>query len=130
DDSPDLMTDANGRFVRPIQRGNFRRPHNLSYSYSLPFSNAPGYRMDDLRKGDFALMADKSAGVNPIQDDITSPAWNAPTMELARANSCNHGKAGQNVLYAGGRVFFRQTPYCGLQGDNIYTALSPAPLVH
>jgi type II secretory pathway pseudopilin PulG len=32
DDSRDLMTDAAGRFVNPPQRGNFRRPSNLSYS--------------------------------------------------------------------------------------------------
>ena len=57
----------------------------------------------------------------------------APPFELAKANSNNHGKAGQNVLYADGHVAFQATAYCGVGTsdlrDNIYTALSPIPVV-
>ena len=135
DDSRDLLTDAGGRFVKPQQRGNFRRASHLSYSYSSPFSTAPGYRMDYDRKGWFALMADKNPGVAPPAYDVTSPAWDAPALELVKANSRNHGGAGQNVLFGGGDVQFARTPYCGVgrdkhpAGDNIFTALAPAPLV-
>lgn len=133
-DSRDLVTDAFGRHVKPTQRGNFRAGWNLSYSYSSPFSNAPGYQMDDSRKADFVIMADKSPGKDPPEHDITEPPWYAPVLQRARANSRNHSKAGQNVLYADRHVSFEKTVYCGIgrsdktTGDNIYTALSRTPL--
>jgi prepilin-type processing-associated H-X9-DG protein len=134
-DSRDLVTDAAARHVKPTQRGNFRSASNLSYSYFSPFSSAINYRIDDARPADTALMADKSPGINPSRlDDITGPAWNAPPLDLARANSRNHGKAGQNVLFGDGHVFFERTVYCAvgrsgsIGGDNIYTALAPQPL--
>ncbi len=144
-DSADLMTDPNGRFVKASQRGNFRHARNLSYSYASPFSNAPGYRMDDTRKSDFAIMADKSPGVGAdnsnapgsSDDSIIGPAWDATVLQRSRANSRNHGKAGQNVLYADSSVSFERTVYCGVgrslkdnrPGDNIYTALAKTPLI-
>ena len=88
--------------------------------------------MDDTRPSDFALLADKSPGVSGKDDDVVGPSFNAPPLELAKANSSNHRKAGQNVLYADGHVAFQSTPFCGVgQGvrrDNIFTALSPIPL--
>jgi prepilin-type N-terminal cleavage/methylation domain-containing protein/prepilin-type processing-associated H-X9-DG protein len=114
----------------PRQRGNFRGPSNLSYGYSSPFSSAPGYRMNDTRWGGFALLADKGPPlevdeIGAVPEDY--PAWDAPPLELARANSRNHGGAGQNVLYADGHVSFQTTPYCGVNFDNIYTAFWPTP---
>jgi hypothetical protein len=93
--------------------------------------------MDDTRKGDFALLADKSPGIGRPggKDGITGASWDAATIDRSRANSRNHGRAGQNVLYADGSVNFERTVYCGVgkatakAGDNIYTALSPTPLI-
>lgn len=122
-DRRDLMTDAFGRLVKPAQRGNFRRPDNLSYSYASPFSSAPGFRMNDTKPSEFALMADKNPGA-----DATQLAADAAPLEMSRANSLNHRRAGQNVLFADGSVAFWKTPYCGVgrtdkaPGDNIYTA--------
>jgi hypothetical protein len=45
-------------------------------------------------------------------------------MGLRLGNSRNHDQAGQNVLYGDMHVEFRTTPYCGVDGDNIYTAQS------
>jgi hypothetical protein len=45
------------------------------------------------------------------------------------ANSPNHGQAGQNVLYGDMHVEFRVTPYCGVDGDNIYTAMAENPIM-
>jgi prepilin-type N-terminal cleavage/methylation domain-containing protein/prepilin-type processing-associated H-X9-DG protein len=116
---------SDGEVLGPDKRSNFTSSQYLSYSYSSPFSSAPGYRMNDTQKADFALMADMNPGV-------IGPAFDAPPFELAKANSNNHRKAGQNVLYADGHVSFQSTPYCGTgvgeRRDNIYTARAPIPL--
>lgn len=113
-------------------RSNFTGPQHLSYSYASPFSSALGYTLNDYLPADFALMADKNPGKSPGGSDVTAPAYSDPPMEIARANSNNHGRAGQNVLYADGHVAFQNTPYCGvgkgMQRDNIYTALEPKRL--
>jgi 23S rRNA (adenine2503-C2)-methyltransferase len=134
DDEPDLLTDASGRFTKPQSRGNFRSPTMLSYSYATPFGSAPGYRMDDTQMSEFAIMADKNPGISPPDSDVTGPAADSPPLQMAKANSRNHFRAGQNVLFADGSVAFVKTPYCGVGrssgvgGDNIYTALTKKPL--
>jgi len=114
------------------QRSNFTNGHHLSYSYASPFSSAPGYTLNDFLPADFALMADKNPGISPSGSDVTAPAWNARPFDIARANSNNHLRAGQNVLYTDGHVSFQVTPFCGVgtdgQRDNIYTALSRVPI--
>ena len=121
-------SDYRDRFTDPLERGNFRTPSNLSYSYASPFSDAPGFRLNsDWLNSGFALMADKNPGVVGPDDDVTAPPHDADQSLLAKANSNNHGKAGQNVLYPGGNVEFKSTPYCGVGygtpgRDNIYTA--------
>ena len=129
--TPDPLLQG-GKEAASASRSNFSGAANLSYSYTSPFSAAPGYRLNtDLLKFDFAVLADKNPGTDS-GDDVTAPAYDAPPFELARANSNNHGQAGQNVLYADGHVQFQSTPYCGVgEGavrDNIYTALSTTPL--
>jgi len=124
-DTPDAMP--------PASRSNFTDGSHLSFSYASPYSSASGYKMDDdSHVADFALMADKNPGNNGITGRITMPTYTAEPFALAQANSNNHGKVGQNVLYADGHVAFQTTPYCGVgheaRRDNIYTALSPIPL--
>lgn len=113
-------------------RSNFGSPRHLSYSYASPFSAAPGYILNDYLPADFALLADKNPGRSASGSDVTGPAYNDPPMAMARANSNNHGRAGQNVLYADGHVAFQVTPYCGVgKGalrDNVYTALQQKPV--
>jgi hypothetical protein len=123
---------TDGRRVTPSQRSNFTGPQHLSYSYSSPFSASPRFRFNsDVLPSDFALLADKSPGAGAGDSDVTGPAYNAKPLELARANSTNHGRAGQNVLYATGGVQFHKTPYVGFglgwERDNIYTAYSLTP---
>jgi len=128
DDQRDTKLDASGELVSGKQRGNFRRPWNLSYSYAIPFGNAPGYRFStDQLPAKFVILADKNPGVSGAGDDVTTPLLSSP-FTLARANSNNHGKAGQNVLYAYGGVVFVHNVYVGVNNDNIYTALAPAAL--
>lgn len=126
----DRLTDGRGRPVAQEDRSNFRSPANLSYSYASPFSGFAGYMLNsDWLGGQFALMAD----LNPGKVAASVP-YDASPLDLARANSHNHGQAGQNVLYADGSVEFETTPYCGVRppgadnGDNIYSALAAEPL--
>jgi prepilin-type processing-associated H-X9-DG protein len=128
---PDPML-QNGKAVSPQERSNFSGPGHLSYSYASPFSAAPGYRLNtDLLKFDFAVLGDKNPGTGG-GGAVTEAPYSAPPFKLARANSNNHGRAGQNVLYADGHVQFQPTPYAGVgEGavrDNIYTAASTTPL--
>jgi hypothetical protein len=126
------MTDAAGRIVKPSQRGNFRRPSNLSYSYASPFSNALNFKLNsDWLKQEFALMADKNPGVDGTAD-VTRPSADADPITLSQANSHHHGRAGQNVLYQNSVVAFKRTPYAGAYygrtaGDNIFTARTKHP---
>ena len=123
-DLPDSLLDAHGRPVPVDQRGNFRGPASLSFSYACPFGDAPGYRLNDTRRAGFALMADRAPNLALAS---VVPASTAGPLELAAANSPNHGRAGQNVLYAQGDVEFESTAYCGIDHDNIYTAATRAP---
>jgi prepilin-type processing-associated H-X9-DG protein len=113
------------------QRSNFSSARSLSYSYASPFSAAPGYRLNtDLLKFDFAVLGDKNPGTAG-GDAVTGPPYGAGPFQLAKANSNNHGQAGQNVLYADGHVQFQPTPYSGVGDgavrDNIYTVVSTTP---
>jgi type II secretory pathway pseudopilin PulG len=129
-DYPDTLGDGAGKSTAPSNRSNFRGARNLSYSYGSPFSPAPGYKWDaNLLPKDFVILADMNPGKQG-GSDVTGAAFNARPLQLARANSRNHGGAGQSVLYADNHVEFKQSPYCGFGyyktgnvGDNIYTVL-------
>lgn len=139
-DDADAVEDVAGHSVPLESRGNFRGPHNLSYSYASPFSAASGYQLNDTRRADFAVMADKNPGVGngsnvTAVSNIVGEATDQERATFAVANSRNHGRAGQNVLYADSHVEFRATPYCGAADvhnpewrDNIYTALAATPV--
>jgi len=125
----DPMTDAHGRASSLAHRANFQAANNLSYSYATPFSNAFNYRLNsDHLPADFALMSDKNPGFATSGSAVIGPARNAPPLDMAGANSFNHQRAGQNVLFAAGNVNFQPNPYCGVAGDNIFTALAPQRL--
>jgi hypothetical protein len=129
--TPDSLVGVMGEPVNAEQRSNFRSSANLSYSYASPFSGYADYRLNsDALPAQFATMADK----NPGSSAALVP-HDASPLELARGNSLNHQRAGQNVLYADGSASFQVTPYCGVgrdtshpDGDNIYTALAAKPL--
>jgi type II secretory pathway pseudopilin PulG len=129
-DTPDPMTTAAGREMKPQERSNFTSLRHLSYSYCSPFSTASEFRLNDTLPADFAIIADKNPGIGNSAA-VTIPAYNDPPLQVARGNSGNHGRAGQNVLYADSHVQFQKTPYCGFgrewERDNIYTAAARIP---
>jgi len=106
---------------------NFTSPTHLSYSYANPYSNAVEYGLTEYLKPDFVLLADLNPG-RAGGSDVTGVGTDASPIDFARANSHNHARAGQNVLFAAGYVKFVTTPYCGEEGDNIYTALTDYPV--
>lgn len=123
---------SGGKRVSAERRSNFTSGRHLSYSYSSPYSAAPRFRLNsDTLPPDFAVMADKNPGVGQ-GSNLTLPSYNAPPLALAVANSRNHNRAGQNVLYVTGEVRFQNTPYCGVgtgwERDNIYTAYAADPV--
>jgi prepilin-type N-terminal cleavage/methylation domain-containing protein len=127
DDIPDRLVNAAGSRVVAQFRGNFRSSLNLSYSYACPFTDAEFAFSTDRLQHDFALLADKNPGFDAENGRVLGPGPDAPPFELAKGNSMNHQQAGQNVLHPDGNVSFEWTPYCGVEHDNIYTALAPKP---
>ncbi|HEX8323785.1 MAG TPA: DUF1559 domain-containing protein [Tepidisphaeraceae bacterium] len=102
---------------------------SLSYSYQNPYATTAattrGFQFSDSMNGDFAIMADINPG--PIQDGgfQTNPinvAFGGPASDQRGANSGNHQKDGQNVLYADGHVDWSTSVWAGAQQDNIYTS--------
>ena len=123
----DSLVNAKGESVSNTQRSNFRAGIHLSYSYCCPFSGALKFRMNtDWISSDFAVMADQSPGVGN-GSDVTGPPYGSAPLEMSKANSNNHNRSGQNVLYGDGHVAFTSTPFCGVEGDNIYTVAAPMP---
>lgn len=136
----DRMLDAEGNQTVAKNRGNFRGPDNLTYSYATPFSSIVEYRLSDTLPARFVLLADQGPAFDQLSE--RTPPFNARPSELSVANSVNHRLAGQNVLYADGSISFITSPYCGVRkqgpdrrtsdvndGDNIYTALAAEVLI-
>jgi prepilin-type N-terminal cleavage/methylation domain-containing protein/prepilin-type processing-associated H-X9-DG protein len=126
-------------------RSNFSSPWNLSYSVACmyPYTDASAwsinYHWDVKCKSDFAIMADLNPGesfngangpncvvtVSHLYNG-TGPTTPTDSSKLQKlANSNNHRKSGQNVLYGDGHVLWCQTAFCGYQHDNIYTMVYP-----
>jgi len=53
------------------------------------------------------------------------PSWRGPLAGPWELNSPNHKFAGQNVLYLDGHVVWVDTPYCGVNCDNIWLLRVP-----
>ena len=105
-------------------RSNFSQlPTNLSYSYANPYPDASNkaYRLTNEMVSDFVVAADYNPGKSGTYD-VTAVTESSTSAEMRKGNSANHRGAGQNVLYADGRVSFETTPFCGKNHDNIYTA--------
>ena len=129
-DTPDPICDAQGNPVAPNRRSNFRSAHHLSYSYASPFGDAKGYGLkSDFLEPGFVLLADRNPGKVSRSQDVTAPSPDATGMAVRAANLRNHGQAGQNVLYGDMHYEFCTTPYCGVDGDNIYTAQTDQPVM-
>ncbi|HEX8342801.1 MAG TPA: DUF1559 domain-containing protein [Tepidisphaeraceae bacterium] len=107
----------------------------LSYSISNPYGNAAaisnGFSFNDSMTAEYPLMADMNPGGTDTSTDASDGvqiAFGSAGSAMRKANSNNHDKDGQNVLYADGHVDWVTSPYVGVQQDNIFTsraAISP-----
>jgi prepilin-type processing-associated H-X9-DG protein len=104
--------------------GNSGLRRHLSYSFQNPFASKAAVQNGfQLKNPDatFALAAD----MNPGGDAVTTVTLKSSPDEMKNANSLNHNRDGQNVLYGDGHVEVQSTPFAGTNHDNIYTAGGP-----
>lgn len=98
---------------------------NLSYSYANPFPSSTalgsGYKLNNSLSPDFAVAADMNPGITGTGNLVTVVRTASPSSQMRYGNSNNHDRDGQNVLYGDGRVEFQQSPFVGVNRDNIFT---------
>jgi prepilin-type N-terminal cleavage/methylation domain-containing protein/prepilin-type processing-associated H-X9-DG protein len=106
---------------------NFDTPLNvyLSYSYACPFADTTavgaGFKMNSSIDPTYAIASDINCGTTGgTMDNVALPIIGSPSSTMRWANSNNHGKDGQNVLFADGHVEFDNNPFVGMQQDNIF----------
>lgn len=100
---------------------NFPARKYLSYSFSDPYPSKEavkkGYKWDNSVDHTFVVAADMNPGVK----DLLKLNTDSKAEDLAQGNSTNHGREGQNILYADGHTEFLSYPFAGMNWDNIYT---------
>jgi len=111
----------------PINRTNFSDERNISYSYQNPYPSSnsigAGFKLNNSIGAEFAVAADINPGTSPAgQDEVTRPLNTSSAKDMRLANSNNHDKDGQNILYGDGHVAWESNPFVGVNRDNIYTA--------
>jgi prepilin-type N-terminal cleavage/methylation domain-containing protein len=108
--------------------GNFKSGDTLGYSIANPYPSTKaievGYKWNVTLGAEFAIAADMNPG--QFEGADVTPAKGprderAPNTAMRMANTYNHNRDGENVLYADGHVEFVSNPFCGVKRDNIYT---------
>lgn len=111
---------------------NFPSMDYVSYSIENMIPSVPalsgGWKWNAAISAEYVILGD----LNPGGRAVTTVKPTSAPGELATANSPNHGRAGQNVLFGDTHVEFATTPFCGakmLDGtqDNIYCRRAGAP---
>jgi prepilin-type N-terminal cleavage/methylation domain-containing protein len=112
----------------PINRCNFSGSKNISYSYQNPYpgTNAigSGFKLNNSIGAEFAVAADINPGTSGTGDNVTNVRQNSSAKDMKQANTNNHDKDGQNILYGGGHVAWESNPFVGVNRDNIYCPAS------
>jgi len=112
----------------PINRSNFSGPKHLSYSYQNPYPGTTaigsGFKFNNTLGAEFAVAADINPGTSGSGDNIWFPQSTSSAKDMRQANSNNHDKDGQNILYGDGHVAWESNPYSGVNRDHIYAQAS------
>ena len=109
----------------PKERSNFTDYRkNLSYSYQNPYPSQSaiksGFKLNNSVGAEFAVAADLNPGTGGKTDNVLKPTPISSATEMRLANSNNHDKDGQNILYGDGHVAWESNPFVGVARDNIY----------
>lgn len=119
----DTFTDATVQ-----KRSNFRARVNYNYSlinmYPSAASRQAGYDPMSRSPAQFVIASDTSAGPEEGAQATTQPA---SLRDQRMANSPNHQRDGQNLLFADGQVGFAPTPMVGVGFDNAFTSQGTFP---
>jgi prepilin-type processing-associated H-X9-DG protein len=67
-------------------------------------------------------MADRNPGLTGGKENVTTVKVDSPPATMKLANTLNHEQDGQNVLFGDGHVEYCNTPFVGIEKDNIYTS--------
>ena len=110
----------------PINRTNFTTAKGLSYSYQHPYPGSEaignGFKLNNSVGAEFAVASDMNPGTATSgQDNVAQPTNTSSAKDMRLANSNNHDKDGQNILYGDGHVAWESNPFVGVNRDNIYT---------
>jgi prepilin-type processing-associated H-X9-DG protein len=110
----------------PSQRSNFTDvKKNLSYSYQNPYPGTraigAGFKLNNAIGAEFAVAADMNPGTAGKGDNVLTPTTSSSRQDIKQANSRNHDRDGQNILYGDGHVAWESNPFVGVNRDNIYT---------
>jgi prepilin-type processing-associated H-X9-DG protein len=104
----------------------------LSYSYRNPYLNDADagmrsrFRVGSPSSAEDAIASDINPGSSLATPNLFTLTPTSSSRTMRRGNSPNHGREGQNVLYADGHVSFENNPFVGVGRDNIYTVKSDA----
>ena len=107
---------------------NFSSADNISYSFANPYPTteaaALGYKWSLNMPAEFVIAADRNDGFIAPADAAKVAGLNSAHSQTQQqlANSRNHDREGQNVLYNDGSVGWVQTMWVGAGNDGIYTA--------
>ena len=118
----------------PSHRSNFENTkstegiwgNSLSYSFITPYLGWPEldfFIMPPKASPGLAIAADR----NDPKDRYRSLSADVPRSDVRLMNSSSHRSDGQNVLYNDGHVAWGDTPFCGVNRDNIYTRAEDPP---
>ena len=126
---PSRMTEKDtygGGTNSALDRSNFSDlKKNLSYSYQNPYPNDGAIRrkfvLNSSITAEFAVASDMNPGVKGGKDNVLGVTTTSSAAQMKMANSANHDRDGQLVLYGDGHVEFQQNPFVGVQRDNIFT---------
>lgn len=111
---------------------------NLSYSYQNPYPDnvaaGAGFKLNNTISAEFAVASDinpggggvTNAGTASTSDNVLAVTSTSSSKDMRLANSNNHDKDGQNVLYGDGHVEFQSNPFVGVQRDNIFARRAAA----
>jgi prepilin-type N-terminal cleavage/methylation domain-containing protein/prepilin-type processing-associated H-X9-DG protein len=109
----------------PINRCNFTSSKNISYSYQNPFPGTSaigaGFKLNNAIGAEFAVAADMNPGTSN-GDNVNGATSTSSAKDMKQANSNNHDKDGQNILYGDGHVAWESNPFVGVNRDNIYSS--------